>query len=106
MLKEEVFDRAAQEFGTSIGVAKIYKVQPLNEYKEEIKDDTAFGKYERELQINYIIVDTVDLGLYRELQRTLYDLKVNRKSTIKDELKLYRKAFKEITQDLDYIDEY
>jgi hypothetical protein len=106
MLKEEVFDRAAQEFGTSIGVAKIYKVQPLNEYKEEIKDDTAFNKYERELQINYIIVDSVDLGLYRELQRTLYDLKVNRKSTIKDEFRLYRKAFKEITKDLDYIDEY
>jgi len=106
MLKEEVFDRAAQEFGTSIGVAKIYKVQPLGEYKEEIKDDTAFNKYERELQINYIIVDAVDLGLYMELQRTIYDIRVNRKSTIKDELRLYRKAFKEITKDLDYIDEY
>jgi hypothetical protein len=46
------------------------------------------------------------MGIYKELQRTLYDLKVNRKTTIKDELRLYRKAFKEITQDLDYIDEY
>jgi hypothetical protein len=99
MLKEEVFDRAAQEFGTSIGVAKIYKVQPLNEYKEEIKDDTTFGKYKKELEINYIIVDAVDLGLYRELQRTIYDIKVNRKSTIKDELRLYKKAFKEITNE-------
>jgi hypothetical protein len=106
MLKEEVFDRAAQEFGTSIGVAKIYKIQPLDEYKEEIKDDTAFDKYEKELQINYIIVDAVDLGLYRELQQTLWDIKVKRKSKIKDELRLYRKAFKEITKDLDYIDEY
>jgi hypothetical protein len=106
MLKEEVFDRAAQEFGTSIGVAKIYKVQPLDEYKEEIKDDTAFDKYERELQINYIIVDAVDLGLYKELQHTLWDIKIKRKSKIKDELRLYRKAFKEITKDLDYIDEY
>jgi hypothetical protein len=106
MLKEEVFDRAAQEFGTSIGVAKIYKIQPLDEYKEEIKDDKAFDKYERELQINYIIVDAVDLGLYKELQRTLWDIKTKRKSKIKDELRLYRKAFKEITKDLDYIDEY
>ena len=106
MLKEEVFDRAAQEFGTSIGVAKIYKVQPLNEYKEEIKDDTAFDKYERELQINYIIVDAVDLGLYKELQQTIWDIKTKRKSKIKDELRLYKKAFKEITKDLDYIDEY
>ena len=99
MLKEEVFDRAAQEFGTSIGVAKIYKVQPLNEYKEEIKDDTTFGKYKKELEINYIIVDAVDLGLYQELQRTIYDIIVNRKSTIKDELRLYKKAFKEITNE-------
>ncbi len=99
MLKEEVFDRAAQEFGTSIGVAKIYKVQPLNEYKEEIKDDTTFGKYKKELEINYIIVDAVELGLYRELQRTIYDIRVNRKSTIKDELRLYKKAFKEITDE-------
>jgi hypothetical protein len=99
MLKEEVFNRAAQEFGTSIGVAKIYKVQPLNEYKEEVKDDTTFGKYKKELEINYIIVDAVDLGLYRELQRTIYDITVNRKSTIKDELRLYKKAFKEITNE-------
>jgi hypothetical protein len=106
MLKEEVFDRAAQEFGTSIGVAKIYKVQPLDEYKEEIKDDTTFDNYKKELEINYIIVDAVDLGLYKELQHTLWDIKTKRKSKIKDELKLYRKAFKEITKDLDYIDEY
>jgi hypothetical protein len=99
MLKEEVFNRAAQEFGTSIGVAKIYKVQPLKEYKEEIKDDTTFGKYKKELEINYIIVDAVDLGLYRELQRTIYDIRVNRKTTIKDELRLYKKAFKEISNE-------
>jgi hypothetical protein len=106
MLKEEVFDRAAQEFGTSIGVAKIYKVQPLDEYKEEIKDDTTFDKYKKELEINYIIVDAVDLGLYKELQQTIWDIKTKRKSKIKDELRLYKKAFKEITKDLDYIDEY
>jgi hypothetical protein len=105
MLKEEVFDRASQEFGTSIGVAKIYKVQPLDEYKEEIKDDTAFGKYKKELEINYIIVDAVDLGLYRELQQCIWDIKIKRKSKIKDELRLYKKAFKEITQDLEG-DEY
>lgn len=105
MLKEEVFDRAAQEFGTSIGVAKVYKIQPLDEYKEEIEDDTAFDKYKKELQINYIIVDAVDLGLYRELQQTIWDITKKRKSKIQDELRLYRKAFKEITKDLE-VDEY
>jgi hypothetical protein len=106
MLKEEVFDRAAQEFGTSIGVAKIFKIQPLTEYKEEIKDDLAFDKYKKELEINNIIVDVVDLGLYKELQMTIWDIKTKRKSKIQDDLRLYRKAYKEITKDLDYIDEY
>jgi hypothetical protein len=106
MLKEEVFDRAAQEFGTSIGVAKIFKMQPLTEYKEEIKDDLAFDKYKKELEINNIIVDVVDLGLYKELQMTIWDIKTKRKSKIQDDLRLYRKAYKEITKDLDYIDEY
>jgi hypothetical protein len=35
MLKEEVFERVATEYGTSIGVAKIFKLQPLDEVKEE-----------------------------------------------------------------------
>ena len=106
MLKEEVFNRAAQDFGTSIGVAKIFKMQPLAEYKAEIKDDTAFDIYKKELQINNIIIDVVDLGLYKELQRTIWDIKTKRKSKIQDDLRLYRKAYKEITKDLDYIDEY
>jgi len=106
MLKEEVFNRAAQDFGTSIGVAKIFKMQPLAEYKEEIKDDLAFDIYKKELEINNIIIDVVDLGLYKELQMTIWDIKTKRKSKIQDDLRLYRKAYKEITKDLDYIDEY
>ena len=106
MLKEEVFNRASQDFGTSIGVAKIFKMQPLTEYKEEIKDDLVFEKYKKELEINNIIIDVVDLGLYKELQMTIWDIKTKRKSKIQDDLRLYRKAYKEITKDLDYIDEY
>ncbi len=105
MLKEEVFERVAQEYGTSIGVAKIFKSQPLTDVKGDF-DKKEYEKYEKSLTINYIITDSIEMGIYKELQKTLYDLKVNRKTTIKDELRLYRKAFKEITQDLDYIDEY
>ncbi len=97
MLKEEVFDRVAQEYGTSIGVARIFKSQPLEEVKDEFKDKSEYNGYKKTLTINYIITDSIEMGLYKELQRTLYDIKVNRKSTIKDELRLYRKAFKEIT---------
>jgi len=106
MLKEEVFDRVAQEYGTSIGVARIFKSQPLDEVKDEFKNASEYNGYKKTLTINYIITDCIEMGIYKELQRTLYDLKVNRKTKIKDELRLYRKAFKEITQDLDYIDEY
>jgi hypothetical protein len=97
MLKEEVFDKVAKEYGTSIGVARIFKSQPLDEVKGEFKDQSEYNGYKKTLTINYIITDTIEMGLYQELQRTIYDIRVNRKSTIKDELKLYRKAFKEIT---------
>jgi hypothetical protein len=99
MLKEEVFERVATEYGTSIGVAKIFKLQPLDEVKEEFVNNKEYKKYEKSLSINYIITDAIDLGLYKELQRTLYDIRVNRKSTIKDELRLYRKAYKEINNE-------
>ena len=96
MLKEEVFDRVAKEYGTSIGVAKIFSLQPLEEVRDEF-EKKEYKEYERKLSINYIITDAIEMGLYKELQRTIYDIKTNRKSTIKDELKLYRKAFKELT---------
>ena len=98
MLKEEVFDRVAKEYGTSIGVAKIFSLQPLDEVRDEFEKND-YIEYERKLSINYIIIDAIEMGLYKELQRTIYDIRVNRKSKIKDELKLYKKAFKEITNE-------
>lgn len=106
MLKEEIFEDAAYEFGASVGVAKISKIQPLDDYREEIKNDVVFDKYKNELEINYIITDIIELGIYKEFQQTLWDIMVNRKSKIKDELKLYKKAFKELTKDYEYNDEY
>jgi hypothetical protein len=98
MLKEEVFNRVAQEYGTSIGVAKIFSLQALDEVRDEFEKND-YIEYERKLSINYIITDAIEMGLYKELQRTIYDIRVNRKSKIKDELKLYKKAFKEITNE-------
>ncbi len=97
MLKEEVFDRVAKEYGTSIGVAKIFSLQPLDEVRDEFKDTSEYNGYKKTLTINYIITDSIDMGLYKELQKKLYELRVIRKTTIQDELKLYRKAFKELT---------
>jgi hypothetical protein len=96
MLKEEVFDKVAKEYGTSIGVAKIFSLQPLEEVKDEF-EKKEYKEYERKLSINYIITDAIEMGLYKELQKKLYELRVIRKTKIQDELKLYRKAFKELT---------
>ena len=97
MLDPEVFDEVADEFGTTIGVAKIFSIQPLDEVKDEFENNTKYKEYEKGLTLNYIITDCIYDGIYEELQRKLYELKVKRKSTITDELKLYRKAYKEIT---------
>ena len=98
MLKEEVFDRVAKEYGTSIGVAKIFSLQPLEEVRDEF-EKKEYIEYEKKLTINYIITDVIEMGLYKELQKKLYELRVIRKTKIQDELKLYRKAYKEISNE-------
>lgn len=97
MLDPEVFDEVADAFGTTVGVAKIFSIQPLEEVKGEFKDDIVYKEYERGLTLNYIITDSIYEGIYEKLQRKIYELKVVKKTKIKDELKLYKKAYKEIT---------
>lgn len=97
MLDPEVYDEVADEFGTSIGVAKIFSIQPLEEVKEEFEDTDSYKEYEKGLTVNYIITDSIFDGVYHKLQKKLYELKTIRKTKIKDELKLYRKAYKEIS---------
>ena len=96
MLKEEVFDKVAKEYGTSIGVAKIFSLQPLDDVRDEFAKEE-YKEYEKKLTLNYIITDSIYEGIYHKLQKKLYELRVVKKTKIKDELKLYRKAYKEIT---------
>ena len=99
MLKEETFDRVAKEYGTSVGVAKIFSIQPLEEVQSEFKDTDSYKEYEKGLTLNYIITDCIYEGTYERLQKKLYELRVIRKTKIQDELKLYRKAYKEISNE-------
>lgn len=92
MLREEVFTRVANEYGTSIGVANIFKTQPLDECKDEFESDKAFREYEDELTINHIICKAVELGKYQKLQRLIYKIKSDKR--LKD-LTIYRRAWKE-----------
>jgi hypothetical protein len=100
MLKESVYAKAAENFGTPVGVAHIigYKNK-----KQQIEEEgiESFNSIEGELQINAIISDAIELELYQELQRVIYRLKGNKR--IKKETTIYNKAWKEITKNENYI---
>ena len=95
MIKESVYEEAANAFGTSVGVENVigYKNK-----KQQIKEEgiESFKSIEPDLEINYIICDTIELGIYQELQRAIYKLRNNKR--IKKETTLYDKAFNEITK--------
>ena len=95
MIKESVYEEAADAFGTSVGVAHVigYKNK-----KQQIKEEgiESFKSIEPDLEINYIICDAIELGIYQELQRAIYKLRNNKR--IKKETTLYDKAFIEITK--------
>ncbi len=95
MLKESIFEQCAQEYGTSVGVANIFKVQPLEEARGEFKDNREYKEYEEELTINHIICKAIDLGEYQGLQRILYRMNLNKDKRLK-EITLYRRAWKEL----------
>ena len=95
MIKESVYEEAANAFGTSVGIAHVigYKNK-----KQQIKEEgiESFKSIEPDLEINYIICDAIELGIYQELQRAIYKLRNNKR--IKKETTLYDKAFNEITK--------
>ncbi len=95
MLKESIFERVAQEYGTSVGIANIFKIQPLEEARDEFDNNKDYKEYEEELTINHIICKAIDLGEYKKLQRVLYRMNLNRDKRLK-ELTLYRRAWKEL----------
>ena len=94
MIKESVYEEAADVFGTSVGVAHVIG---FKNKKQQIKEEgiESFKSIEPDLEINYIICDAIEFGLYQELQRALYRLRNNKR--IKKETTLYNKAFNEIT---------
>ena len=100
MIKEHVYEEAAQNFGTSVGVAHIIG---FKNKKQQIKEEgiESFKSIEPDLEINYTIIDAIEIGKYQELQRAIYRLRNNKR--IKKETTLYNKAWREITNDENYI---
>lgn len=94
MLREEIYVKTANEFGVSVGVATIMGYKSLKDSVREI-EPTTYKKMNSELNINKMITDCIDDGLYQPLQRELYRLR--RKSGRKiSELTIYKQAIKNI----------
>jgi len=94
MLPEIVYKKATDEFGTPVGVARITGYKKKTDHIDEITSE-AYKQLSTELDINWIITETVLDGNYKELQREVYNLKKTNKR-LKSELSIYKKAFKKI----------
>ena len=101
MIKESIFVDAADNFGTSVGVAHIIG---FKNKKEQIEEEgvESFKRIEPDLEINYIICDAIEIGIYQKLQREIYKIKQKRDKRLK-EVTIYIRAFNEITNDENYI---
>ena len=68
MIKESTYTQAAEEFGTSVGVAHIIG---FKNKREQIKEGgiESFKTIEPDLELNAIICDAIEIGLYQQLQR-------------------------------------
>ena len=94
MLPEIIYRKASDEFGIAVGVAKILGYKKKEEHIEEITPEN-YKKLSNQLDINWIIAETILDGNYKELQREIYRLKTTNKR-LKSELSIYNRAFKNI----------
>jgi hypothetical protein len=97
MLREETYIRASDEFGTSVGVATIISYEKRKNKIDELST-TIFKSLSTELTINNIVCNAVECGMYQELQREIYKIKLTNKK-IKKELSIYKKAWNNIIND-------
>ena len=97
MIKEQVYVETADLFGTSVGVAHIIG---FKNKREQIKEEgiESFKKIEGDLEINYIICDSIEFDLYQELQRKVYSIRQTNKNKKLKETTIYRRAFKQVCE--------
>ena len=101
MLKESTYANAASAFGTPVGVAHITGYKNKREQIEE-EGIESFKSIEPELELNAMICDAIEIGMYKELQREIYKIKQRGDKRLK-ETTIYNRAFIEITKNENYI---
>ena len=94
MLPEIIYRKASEEFGTPVGVAKILGYKKKTDHIEEITSES-YKQLSKDLDINWIITETILDGNYKELQKEIYRLKQTNKR-LKSELSIYNRAYKNI----------
>ena len=90
MIKESTYVQAANQFGTSVGVAHIIG---FKNKREQIKESgiESFKVIEPDLIINNIVCDSIEIGIYQELQRLVYKIRLKGDKRLKEKT-IYRKA--------------
>ena len=90
MIKESTYVQAANQFGTSVGVAHVIG---FKNKREQIKESgiKSFKVIEPDLIINNIVCDCIEIGMYQELQRLVYKIRLKGDKRLKEKT-IYRKA--------------
>jgi hypothetical protein len=94
MLPEIIYQKASEQFGVSVGVAKILGYKKKKDHIEEVTTET-YKQLSNELDINWIISECIYDGTYKKLQREIFKLKRSN-PRLKNELNIYKRAFKTI----------
>ena len=101
MIKESTYTQAADAFGTSVGVAHIIGFKNKSEQIRE-QGIESFKSIEPDLELNMIICDAIEIGMYQELQRAVYKIRLKGDKRLK-ETTIYNRAFIEIMNNENYI---
>lgn len=94
MLREEVYDRLIEEFGVTIAVAEILGYKHIEDEKEDY-EPIEYRSMKSQLDVNWIISESIETNKYQVLQRELFRLKGKTSPKIK-ETTIYNKVWKDI----------
>jgi hypothetical protein len=95
MLRQEVYQKTSEVFGTSVGIANIIGfTNVLDDSNEPDFTPEEYKGVADEIDINMIICKAIDVNKYKELQRNLYKHNIKRHPRIK-EVTIYKRAWED-----------
>lgn len=99
MLKQEIYQKASDVFGVSVGVANFITYTNVTEQKEnKATTPETLKKVTDEVDINDIICKAIESGRYRDLQEHIFWQNRRRHARTK-EVTIYKRAWKDIRND-------